>query len=284
MILYQQHIMWYESKMINENLDSLQNALSNTNLEVKLKFCLNSQTFIETPEKGNPEDMFIEFINHPVLKNAEIIYKTNNDPFYNCTDWRRDIYENEYKYTVWGESDCLIPEDYFYILENLSITEPHLLTLSSRISWDDTWTIVEHTDLQQYPNLDSQHPSHKELFPYRYYDYINEHEMNLFNSKYDIDIIKLPLVKLDGSMLALSSNLPFPFISPDSHFRTDDICAQLFFSKKNIPQYHIATRIKGHNYHHPLKRINTNNTRNDDIFYHYFREDEKNMIKFLNNI
>ena len=114
--------------------------------------------------------------------------------------------------------------------------------------------------------------------------YINYDELCSFNSSHDINIVKLPCVKLDGSMLALSSNLPSPFISPDSHFRTDDICAQLFFTKKRIPQYHITTRIKGHNYNHPLKRTNTNSVRNDDVFNYYFHEDEKNMYKFLNEL
>ena len=109
MILYQQHIMWYESEMLNETLDSLQIALKYSTLPIDLEFCLNSQTYIETPIKGKPEDMFEKFKNHPILKNAKIIYKTDNDPFYNIGDWRREIYSNKHKYTVWGESDCLVP-------------------------------------------------------------------------------------------------------------------------------------------------------------------------------
>ena len=97
-ILYQQHIMWYESKMINETLDSLAEALTNSGLEVDLRFCLNSQTYLEEPIEGNSEDMFEEFINHPILKRAEIVYKTNDEPFYNIGDWRREVYDMDYKY------------------------------------------------------------------------------------------------------------------------------------------------------------------------------------------
>ena len=67
-ILYQQHIMWYESGMLNETLDSLERALHHSLLPVDLVFCLNSQTYLETPTEGKPEEMFDQFLQHPVLK------------------------------------------------------------------------------------------------------------------------------------------------------------------------------------------------------------------------
>lgn len=278
MILFHMHIMWYESKMLNETLDSLQIALSNTNLKVDLKFCLNSQTFIELPESGSAEDMFNEFISHPVLSNANIVYKTNNDCFYNIGDWRRDTYSNDYKYTIWGESDTLIPEDYFYILENINIDEPHILSLSSRKMWDDSWKLVEHIDLQ---NLTCPH---NEIGILSCGANINYKELCDFNSKYDINVIKLPIIKIDGSMLTLSTGLPTPFIAPDQHFVREDTCAALFFQFHNIPQYHITTRIKGHNYNHPSKRINTSNTRSDVIFKTYASQSSQAMNYYLSKL
>jgi len=277
-ILFHMHIMWYESKMINETLDSLLSALDHTTLNVDIKLCLNSQTYIEQPIEGKAEDMFIEFINHPALKNAEIIYKNNNDIFYNVGDWRRDIYSNEYKYIVWGESDTLIPEDYFYILENTNISEPHILSLSSRKMWDGSWTPVEYID---YQNINKPH---EELGIISCGSYINYKELCEINNKYDISIIKLPVVKIDGSMLALSSNLPNPWISTDQHFYGEDTCTALFFNFHQIPQYHINTRIKGHNYNHPLKRTNTSNTRNDEMFKKYASESQTAMNEFINNL
>ena len=38
--------MWYESMMLNETLDSLQNAIDNSTIPVDIMICLNSQTFI----------------------------------------------------------------------------------------------------------------------------------------------------------------------------------------------------------------------------------------------
>jgi hypothetical protein len=285
-ILYQQHIMWYESKMINETLDSLQLSLEHSSLPVKLKFCLNSQTYLEKPIEGKSKDMFNEFIDHPILKNAEIIYKTDNDPFYNIGDWRREIYSNEYKYTVWGESDCLIPEDYFYILSNININEPHILSLASRKCWDKTWNIVEHDDLKHFHEVDMNNPSFKiEYFPFRYFDIINQNKLNEFNLKGgDINIKKLSLIKIDGSLLTLSNYLPTPFISPEMSFVREDYCAQQFFQIKGIPQYLISNRIKGHNYFHPLKRTNTSSTRNDDEYKILEQKNINAMNKFLLNV
>jgi hypothetical protein len=275
--------MWYESEMINETLDSLYESIKHSTEEINLRFCLNSQTYLETPIEGLPEDMFVKFIDHKVLKNAEIIYKTDKDPFYNIGDWRREQYNPNAKYTIWGESDCLVPEDYFYILSSLDILEPHILSLSSRIMWDNTWTIVEHKALQKYPNLDNQKPSYEELSPYRYYDYININQLSEFNSKLDIEIIKLHNTKVDGSLLALSCDLPNPFIAENMHFIREDTCAELFFQKKGIPQYHISTRIKGHNYHHPLKRTNTLSKRGDSVYIEMARLSKDSMIKFIIN-
>lgn len=281
-LLYQQHIMWYESKMINETLDSLQQAVSVSNIDVDLKFCLNSQTYLETPIQGNPEDMFDEFINHPILKNSEIIYKTDSDPFYNIGDWRRKIYDSEYKYTIWGESDCLIPIDYFYILSNLKIDESHYITLASRKMWDNTWKIVEHSDIRKY--LNTKDTPYTAPFPLNSSNVISQLELDSYNSKFPIEIVKLNTNKIDGSLVALSSNLPTPFIPTDMHFAKEDSCAEAVFKIKKIPQYLIRTRIKGHNYGHPFKRTNTNNTRNDDIYTKYQSESANSMINFLKNI
>lgn len=277
-ILFHMHIMWYESKMINETLDSLKVALENTNSTVDIKVCLNSQTYIEQPTDGEAVDMFQEFINHPVLKNADIIYKTDSDEFYNIADWRRDIYNDCYKYVVWGESDTLIPYDYFYILENLDIDQPHILTLSSRKMWDHTWNVVEYVD---YQNINTPH---SELGVISCGAYINYEDLCKINSKYDINIKSLSVTKLDGSMVALSSKLPRPWIPYDQHFHGEDTCAAIFFQHHNVPQYHITTRIKGHNYNHPLKRTNTANTRNDEIFKKYVHDSRVAMSNFLNNL
>ena len=278
-ILYQQHIMWYESKMLNETLDSLQSALQNSKLEVDLRFCLNSQTYLETPIDGTAEDMFKEFINHPVLKGANIIYKTDNDTFYNIGDWRRETYDKDYKYTVWGESDCLLPEDFFYILSEVNLQPPHLLSFSSRKMWDSSWDCVEHKDLVQYPRT-KENP-YQAPKPYNSSDIITQTEVNEFNQKFDIEIHQNNTVKIDGSLLCVGGGVEFEFIPQDMHFVREDFCAETAFKMKHIPQYVVKTRIKGHNYSHPLKRTNTDAKRTDGLFKEYEMKSTISMNNFI---
>ena len=271
--------MWYESKMLNETLDSLQEALKNSKLEVDLWFCLNSQTYLEKPIEGEAEDMFNEFINHPIMKKANIVTKTDKDPFYNIGDWRREVYDKEYKYTVWGESDCLLPRDFFYILSEVNFEPPHLVSFASRKMWDETWDCVEHKDLVQYPR--TQENPYQAPNPYNSSDIITQKEVNEFNDNFDIEIHQNNTVKIDGSLLCLSSGIDFQFIADDMHFVREDFCAETAFKMKNIPQYVVKTRIKGHNYSHPLKRTNTEAKRSDDLFKEYEMKSTISMNSFI---
>jgi hypothetical protein len=281
-ILYQQHIMWYESKMIWETLDSLEAALQNSKLEVNLKFCLNSQTYLEEPIEGRAEDMFEEFLHHPIMKRAEIIYKTDNDTFYNIGDWRREIYDKEYKYTVWGESDCLLPIDFFYILSNIEILNPHILSFASRKMWDSTWDCVEHRDLEKYERtINNSFTAPK---PFNSGDIITQKELDKFNNKTDIEVQLNNTVKIDGSLLCISDGIDFQFIPNDMNFVREDFCAETVFKIKQIPQYVVKTRIKGHNYSHPLKRTNTDSKRTDEVFKQYETKSTIAMNNFIKSL
>ena len=78
----------------------------------------------------------------------------------------------------------MIPEDYFYILSNLDIEEPHILSLASRKCWDQTWSIVEHDKLQSLSIVNLDNSNYKEeYFPFRYFDRINQQQLNEFNNK-----------------------------------------------------------------------------------------------------
>ena len=296
MILFQMHIMWYEGKMVRETLDSLQQALDVVpDLDIKLAFCINLQTYVEKPSKGSVIECINPFIDHPVLqrKNVEIYYKKDKDPFYNIADWRREAYEKDFKYTVWGESDALLPKDFFYVLANIEIKQPHILCFASRPMWDNTWDIVTHEKLQGYQKP-CQCKDHEQKdcsvdnciefleAPLKYKDYITQEQLDKFNDEAgDIKIVGLPDLKIDGSLMCLSGGLPTPFIAPGMHFVREDSCAENFFRIKGIPQFCVKTRLKGHNYWHPLKRTNTDATRNDKVFKEYATLSTAVMNKFL---
>lgn len=273
--------MWYESAMITETLDSVKRALDRFGGNVKIKLCLNSQTYIEKPVEGSPEKMFDMFKSHPIMEIAEIIYKTDNDEFYNIGDWRRDVYDPEAKYTVWGESDCLLPQDFFYILDKVKIPEiPNLLTFSSRKMWDDTWNCVEHFNLRKilWKDGDVESRISKGLMMH---EQIDQKFLDECNGLHQIIIERLPMVKIDGALLSISGGIYEKFIPEDMHFAREDTCASYFFAYKGIPQYHVATRIKGHNYNHVSKRTNTSATRQDDVYKQYESESSDAMMRFV---
>jgi hypothetical protein len=144
---------------------------------------------------------------------------------------------------------------------------------------------VIHENLPKNINVNDKNLSHEEFKPFRYYDYINQKQLNDFNRKYNnIKVVLLSKNKLDGSLLALSSGLPNPFIAPKMNFVREDFCAQQFFTYKNIKQYNISNILKGHNYKHPLKRTNTRNTRNDEKFKKMERYNLEQMKIFINKI
>ena len=291
-ILFQMHIMWYESEMLNETLDSIQKAVENSPIPVKVVLGLNSQTYIEKPEEGEPSEMFSAFSNHPLLKQPyTTVYNiTNEEPFYNIGDWRREVYNPESIYTVWGESDCLVPSEYFKILHSTDsqIPYPHFMTLASRKMWDSSWDIMEHPSIREYPrgpNRENISELYAKVPPHLASELqITYQELESFNKNFQPEVKLLKGHKVDGSLLAISKNFPTPFIGENVRFAREDTCFETFCRIKRIPQFIVETKIKGHNYHHPLKRTNTQASRTDDTYKLYEQESIKEINFFLSNL
>lgn len=293
MILLQVHHMWYESNMIDECWHSILQALrAAPNVDVKIKICFNYQTYVEKPSIGNVKTLFDKWDSHPLMQDyrPEITIKTDKDPFYNIADWRREVYEPEAKYTVWGESDCLLPRDFFAILDQVEIDRPHVLTFASRPMWDNSWDVVTHEKLQGYSKPCQCKGEHREdciellESPFKYKDYITQKELDKFNEESgDIKLEQVP-IKIDGSLVCISGGVETPFIAPGMHFVREDSCFAAFCQKREIPQVVVKTRLKGHNYWHPNKRVGTDATRNDEVFKRYAAESQHAMNDFIYNL
>jgi hypothetical protein len=289
MIIYQVHHMWYESNMIDECWTSVLQALKAAPLvNVKVKICFNFQTYIEKPTVGDVKGMLEKHQYHPLLRecDVEVVIKDDNDPFYNIADWRREVYDSKAKYTVWGETDTILPRDIFALLDQIQIDVPHVVTFAGRPMWDNSWDGVTHERLLGYSKPCQCGEVHKddciELLeaPLKYKDYITQEELDKFNEESgDIKIEQVPW-KLDGSTVCLSGGIETPFIAPGMHFVREDTCLEYYLRKKNIPQVCIKTRLKGHNYKHPNKRSGTNATRNDKVFKEYADESIAAMNEF----
>lgn len=260
------HIMWYELEMVSDTLDSLSAALQYATVPVDISVCFNKQTFLEKPVVDNINQKFDALAKHSVLKNATIVEKNNNDPFFNVGDWRRTIKCAD-GYTIWGESDTLVPNLYFPIMEQLwsirsDLTEPHVISLASRKMWDSSWSSVEHPMVKSF-TIFSNGKSNSS-YPLGHDHVITQEDLDKFNNQFtdDLGLIEVNPPKIDGSMLALHPDVP-QLIPDDLHMISEDYCTQMALFFKKVPQYHISNIIKGHNYHHPNKRTNTLATRNE---------------------
>jgi len=293
MILYQVHHMWYETAMIQECWDSVLAALkASPNTDVKIEICLNKQTYVEKPNEGSKvDDFFSKHLDHSLFKDprTSITIKTDKDPFYNIADWRREVYDAKAKYTVWGETDTILPRDFFGILDLVQIDQPHVLTFAGRPMWDNSWDVVTHERLQGY-SKPCQCEDHKEdciellEAPFKYKDYITQAELDKFNDESgDVKIEQVPW-KIDGSTVCISGGFETPFIAPGMHFVREDTCFEYYIRKKKIPQVCVTSRLKGHNYKHPSKRTGTFATRNDEVFKQYASESMHAMNSFIYNL
>lgn len=273
--LFCMHIMWYESEMINETLNSIQAALMLAQEPVDLVFCLNSQTYLEEPIEGAADEMFAAFTDHPLLSNARIYQKTMEDEFYNIGDFRRENRSDD-GLTYWGESDCLVPKEYFRVCESFDKTQttPYVLSYASRKMWDSTWDVVVYEPHRKLA-LETMTPT------WRYDSVITQRFLDDFNHvsrmHHGLKIEPVFPSKIDGSLLCISKGVP-QLIPDNLHFAREDFCAQLTLDTAGITQYVVKTQIKGHNYAHPKKRLNTLNTRHDQ----QYRDKEKESMDVLN--
>jgi hypothetical protein len=285
--------MWYETAMIQECWDSVLAALkASPNTDVKIEICLNKQTYVEKPNEGSKvDDFFSKHLDHSLFKDprTSITIKTDKDPFYNIADWRREVYDPAAKYTVWGETDTILPRDFFAILDLVQIDQLHVLTFAGRPMWDNSWDVVTHERLQGY-SKPCQCDVHKEDCielleePFKYKDYITQAELDKFNDESGDVIIKQVPWKIDGSTVCISGGLETPFIAPGMHFVREDTCFEYYIRKKKIPQVCVTSRLKGHNYKHPSKRTGTFATRNDEVFKKYASESMHAMNSFIYNL
>ena len=282
-IWYTLHLMWYEYEMVDEHLVSLHNALKFSKVPVVLYVCLNYQTYIETPLVDNREEAFDRIRNHPILKDASFVIKTDEDPFYNIGDWRRDII-NPNGYTCWGEADTLLPEPYFYVLSSLmdvpTFPTPHVLTFSSRKMWDMSWNPVEVDFIAKHPT--KQHDDNVDP-PMNWHDYITLDALNEINTGVSPMIDQLDTPKIDGALTAFHGPMP-QLIPNDLHFAREDFCAQLSCEIYGIPQFHVSNILKGHNYKHPLKRVNTDSSREDDVYRQYEQASNKALARHIQSL
>ena len=252
------HVSWFETEMALETLESMLQAAEHTSLPVEVHLCFNAQTFLESPIEGEAVTSFDILLQHPKAEEWNIVWKNNKDGFYNVGDWRRDCYDND-NLTVWGESDCLVPVQYFAYIEHIhKVLEgryPYIVTLQQKKMWDSSWTPTEHKALQNL-TLEQVRAINNKFVTGE--GFLSLEELNTFNTSFDSEITlkQSNYYKGDGALICLSPDMPHPFIAEGLHMCGEDTYFFNYCALKRVSLYTVDGLMKGHNTGHPKKRVN----------------------------
>ena len=282
------HISWIDAKIVPQTLTSIQNALEYSKVPTEIILLLNEQTFVDTPIDRQPHEQWDYFMDHPLIPKCTIIKKTNDDEFWGVAKFRREFMNKE-GLTYWGESDCMVPLEYFYIAENfdtqINSSNPWVLSFAVRKMWGG-WEIIEHPLVQHFTNHESLPKDDFLRCDSQFGNTIEERLSNLYsfnNSQDDPQITLLPDSRIEGALTILK-NMPNDIICPDIDFFHEDYNLELMMRYYRIPQYHVKNIIKGHDNWNPDKRTNIDNamTRNEKAELKK-QENHRLMIQYVEN-
>ena len=272
-------VQWYEIEIIEEYLQSLKNALelvdNRENVIIDLYFyCGQKLEKIDKEQKTMPE-IIRQWVD--ILDRLFDGYKIHNiinrdDEYYTISDYRREFntkYCTEVDVLMWGESDALLPDRTFEILDNLHTnvkesTPKYVTFFGTCKMWDESWKVVEHTKFTDKPFIENDYDNWWSL---KYT--MSLEEMYKINDKVDeLDVKVLNQFKFNGCGLVISSdvvkagaNIPRSvfFVHEDTAFQ--NMVTKLFDGV--VPQYLVKNILLVHNRNHPKKRMYIKGERSD---------------------
>jgi hypothetical protein len=254
-------VQWYECDIIGEYIESLKDAIDKYDGEVLVDFniCTNQdlEKCISQKKLQECEDKIIS----QIIKSGFKAFSTNK--LTTIADYRRRFnskYCTKADVLMWGESDSIIPEQTFIILDNLhkislqKNNPKYLAFFSTCKMWDKSWEVLEHKDFTDKPFIEGDD---KNWWSLKYT--MCKEEMNQINSKVeDLEVNVLPHHKFNGCGLVISSEVIKAGVNiPKSVFFVHEDSAFMFMTNKvlgNIPQYVIKNILLVHNRNHPKKR------------------------------
>ena len=266
-------VQWYECDIIEEYVESLKDAIKIYKGEVIVDFTIVTNEDLEKCISAEQKNKCIDKIGSILLdfENVRTIQKLHT-----IADYRRKFnqtYCDKVDVLMWGESDALIPQQTFNILDNLhqqsiKINNPKYLTFFGTCKmWDNTWKSLEHPDFTDKPFYDKPEqfkPEHWWSLRYT----MSKEEMNKINNKTDeLEVFTLPQHKFNGCGLVISSEVIKSGVNiPKSVFFVHEDSAFMYMTNKvlgNIPQYVIKNILLVHNRNHPKKRMYIKGERKD---------------------
>ena len=115
-------VQWYECDIIEEYVESLKDAIKNYDGEVITDFTIITNEDLEKCISAEKKNECIEKIGSILLDFENVRFNNN---LYTIADYRREFNEtycDKVDVIMWGESDALIPNQTFIVLDNLHQT------------------------------------------------------------------------------------------------------------------------------------------------------------------
>jgi hypothetical protein len=262
-------VQWYECDIIEEYVNSLKDAINAYDGEIIVDFTISSNEELEKCISAEKKNECIQKIGS-ILLDFDNVRITNK--LHTIADYRRKFnikYCNKVDVLMWGESDALIPQQTFNVLDSLhkqsiKINNPKYLAFFGTCKmWDDTWKPLEHPDFTVKPFIENDYDNWWSL---KYT--MTKDEMNKINDKTEeLEVITLPQHKFNGCGLVISSEVIRAGVNiPKSVFFVHEDSAFMYMTNKvlgNIPQYVIKNILLVHNRNHPDKRMYIKDERKD---------------------
>ena len=262
-------VQWYECDIIEEYVNSLKDAINAYDGEIIVDFTISSNEELEKCISAKKKNECIQKIGS-ILLDFDNVRITNK--LHTIADYRRKFnikYCNKVDVLMWGESDALIPQQTFNVLDSLhkqsiKINNPKYLAFFGTCKmWDDTWKPLEHPDFTDKPFIENDYDNWWSL---KYT--MTQDEMNKINNKTEeLEVVTLPQHKFNGCGLVISSEVIRAGVNiPKSVFFVHEDSAFMYMTNKvlgNIPQYVIKNILLVHNRNHPDKRMYIKDERKD---------------------
>jgi len=269
-------VMFYELDAIKDFVSSIKTATLHieNKQNVTIEFLLNISEYSEQIDtnkitKTQLIDLFQNVCITP-LSELNVVFSIYDDStsLYSIGSYRRDL---NYKYCltndfiVWGESDCMIPQQYFESVEGISNyargqnINRYCITFAVRKMWDSSWNVLEHPMFEHDEFMQSDDARCATTKSSIWY-YMSQTEMNEINDMTDsIDLRILNYPRFDGSLLTISADLLLNGINipPAVQGTGEDTAFQQMISllmPTEYRQFIVKNILKVHNRNHPFKR------------------------------
>jgi hypothetical protein len=267
-------VQWYECDIIEEYVDSLNDAISEYKGDVLVDFTIVcNQDLEKCISESKLEECRLKILS--IVSNIKCNVKVTLE-LVTVSDYRR-LFNSNYcdraDVLIWGESDALLPKQMFIILDNLhqmslqNNNPKYLAFFGTCKMWDESWKMLEHPDFTDKPFYSEPEDfTPDQWWSLRYS--MNKDEMNKINVKTnELDVRISPQHKFNGCGLVISSEVIKAGVNiPQSVFFVHEDSAFMWMTNKvlgNIPQYIIKNILLVHNRNNPKKRMYIDNERLD---------------------